>query len=99
MTKEKSGRDYALAREVSTLSNKFLVGPSEVAAITGFAKRSIGDHKRLGLPPPIAGLRVKRWELGAILDWIRSQSGTARATSGRTEAGRQVLPGNAEASL
>jgi len=76
-------RDYELAAKLSRAGDDVLVGPVEVAALSGLSATTIGKRKVLSMPAPIPGVRRLRWRLGDIRKWMRS--GETRA-EGRSDA-------------
>jgi hypothetical protein len=64
-------RDYELAAKISRAGDDLMVGPREVAAISGLSARTIGQRKISSMPAPLPGVRRLLWRLGDIRKWMR----------------------------
>jgi hypothetical protein len=65
-------RDYELAAKLSRAGDELLVGPVEIAALTGLSATTIGKRKVRSMPQPIPGIRRLLWRLGDIRNWLRT---------------------------
>ncbi|WP_157662714.1 AlpA family transcriptional regulator [Sulfuriferula sp. AH1] len=72
-------RNYQLLERMSSLPDDILVGVEEVAEITGFAQITIQQRRIKGFPLPINNVRILKWRLGNIREWIRSSGQSSSA--------------------
>ncbi len=85
-----SERNYELAAKLSRTGDDVLIGPAEVAALSGLSAVTIGKRKVASMPAPMPGLSVLRWRLGDIRGWIRGEG--PRGLRLRPDAPRGGLP-------
>jgi len=84
-------RNYDLAAKLSKAGDDLLVGPEEVAALSGLSAATIGKRKVASMPSPMPGVRRLRWRLGDIRRWMRgpaADSADSNATARPTRRGR-----------
>lgn len=90
-------RDYELAAKLSRAGDDVLVGPNEVAALSGLSATTIGKRKVASMPAPIPGVRRLRWRLGDIRQWMRSGETRAQDRGDATaKVARRGRPTKAE---
>ncbi|OMS76588.1 hypothetical protein AQ925_08930 [Burkholderia pseudomallei] len=73
--KKMQERDYELAAKLSRAGDDMLVGPVEVAALTGLSAITIGKRKVTSMPEPVPGIRRLLWRMGDVRQWMRRRSG------------------------
>jgi predicted DNA-binding transcriptional regulator AlpA len=65
-------RNFALAIQVSRMRDDVLVGVTEVAALCGLSEVYVKQRRVPGFPPPHPRLRLLKWRLGDVRDWMRT---------------------------
>ncbi|AYQ40166.1 MULTISPECIES: hypothetical protein [Burkholderia cepacia complex] len=88
-------RDYELAAKLSRAGDDMLVGPVEVAALTGLSPITIGKRKVTSMPEPVPGIRRLLWRMGDVRQWMRRRSGIDESAA-EARPGRRGRPTKAE---
>lgn len=73
-------RNFALAIQVSRMRDDVLVGVTEVAALCGLSEVYVKQKRLPGFPPPHPGLRLLKWRLGDVRNWMRTTPSTGGAS-------------------
>lgn len=89
-------RDYELAAKLSRAGDDMLVGPVEVAALTGLSATTIGKRKVVSLPTPLPGVRRLLWRLGDVRQWMRQRVISDATNAVSKQPGRRGRPTKAE---
>lgn len=88
-------RDYELAAKLSRAGDDLMIGPREVAAISGLSATTIGQRKIASMPAPLPGVRRLLWRLGDIRKWMRGTASDS-AEDRRLQPVRRGRPTKAE---
>lgn len=89
-------RNYDLAAKLSRAGDDLLVGPEEVAALSGLSASTIGKRKVASMPSPMPGVRRLRWRLGDIRRWMRGPAADSADSNATARPPRRGRPTKAE---
>ena len=83
-------RDYTTAALLSQCADDVLVDAHEVHVLTGIAKATIQQRRVAGMPAPLKSIRLLRWRLGDVREWMNAGARPGRSAAAKAQDSGRV---------